>query len=73
VALSATCIKNVKFKITKVRTSCQYVGFFHYSENLTWAMQNSRLGRMWPEDCRLDNIAALVLVVLGYFWCKHCS
>ena len=45
VALKATCIKNVKFKIIKIRTGCQYVGFFYYSENLNWAAQNLRLVR----------------------------
>jgi len=28
VALKPTCIKNVKFKIFKVSTGCQYVGYF---------------------------------------------
>jgi len=27
VALRTTCIKNVKFKIFKIRTGCQYVGY----------------------------------------------
>ena len=36
-ALSTTCIKNVKFKIIKIRTGCQYIGYFHYSEILNWA------------------------------------
>jgi len=44
VALRTTCITNVKFKIIKLRTVCQYVGYFHYSENLHWATQNLRLG-----------------------------
>jgi len=34
-----------KSKIIKIWTGCQYVGYF-YSENLTWATQNLRLGRM---------------------------
>jgi len=38
-------IKNFKFKIIKIRTDCQYVGYFCYSENLNWAAQNLRLGR----------------------------
>ena len=46
VALRATCIKNVKLKIIKTRTGCQYVGYFYYSENLNWAAQNPRLGRL---------------------------
>jgi len=37
VAMKITCIKNVKFKIIKIRTACQYIGYFYYSENLTWA------------------------------------
>jgi len=34
VALRTTCIKNVKFKILKIGTGFQYVGYFYYSENL---------------------------------------
>jgi len=30
VALKITCIKYVKFKIIKIRTGCQYVGYFDY-------------------------------------------
>jgi len=45
VALRTTCIKNVKFKITKTRTRCQYVGYFYYSENPNWTAQNPQLGR----------------------------
>jgi len=45
VSLKTTCIKNVKFKIIKTRTGCQYVGYFYHSENLNWAAQNLRLGR----------------------------
>jgi len=45
VALRTTCIKNDKFKIIKVRTGCQYVGYLYYSKNLNWAVQNLRLGR----------------------------
>ena len=40
-----TCIKNVKFKVIKIKKGCQYVGYFYYSENLNWAAQNFRLGR----------------------------
>ena len=50
VALTATCIKNVKFKIIKIRTGCQYVCYI-YSENLNWAAHCST-------GCGLD-IAAL--------------
>jgi len=45
VVLRTTCNKNVKFKILKTRTSCQYIGYVFYSENLNWAAQNLRLGR----------------------------
>jgi len=37
VALKTTCIKNIKFKIIKIRTGCQYIGYFCCSENLNWA------------------------------------
>jgi len=40
-----TCIKNVEFKVIKIRKGCRYVGYFYYSENLNWAAQNLRLGR----------------------------
>ena len=53
-----TRIKNVKFKIIKLRTGCQYVGYFCHSENLNWAAQNPPLGHMRPSDRGLD-IAAL--------------
>jgi len=43
VALRTTCIKNVKFKIIKVRTGCQYVGYFFCSENLNWASCGPRV------------------------------
>jgi len=33
-ALKTTCIKNVNFKIIKIRTGCQYVGYLYYCENL---------------------------------------
>jgi len=36
-ALGTTCIENVKLQIIKIRTGCQYVGCFYYSENLNWA------------------------------------
>ena len=49
-----SCIKNFKFKIIKIRADCQYVRYFCYSENLTWAAQNLRLGRMRPEGRGLD-------------------
>jgi len=31
-ALGTTCIKDVKLKIIKIRTGCQHVDYFHYSE-----------------------------------------
>ena len=52
VALRTTCNKNVKFKIIKMRTSCEYVGYFRYSENLNWAACGSRVGHSW---FRLNN------------------
>jgi len=39
-ALKTTCIKKVKFKIIKIRTGCQHIGYFYYRENLNWAAQN---------------------------------
>jgi len=42
-------MKDVKFKVIKIRKGCQYVGYFYYSENLKWVAQNLRLGRMRPE------------------------
>jgi len=36
-SLRTTWIKNVKFKIIKITTGCQYVGYLFYSENLNWA------------------------------------
>ena len=44
-ALRTNCIENVKLKIIKIMTGCQYVGYFYNSENLNWAAQNLRLGR----------------------------
>jgi len=48
VVLRTTCIKNVKFKIIKTRTGCQYVGYFYYNQNLNWAAHNPWLDRMRP-------------------------
>ena len=53
-ALRITCIKNVKFNIIKIRTGCEYVRYFYYAENLNWAVQKLRLGRMCPESRWLD-------------------
>ena len=36
VALRTTYIQNVKFKVIKVRTCCQYVGYLYHSETLNW-------------------------------------
>jgi len=44
VALKTTWIK---FKIIKIRTGCQYVGYFYYSENLNWAVDGPRVGHSW--------------------------
>jgi len=48
VALRTICIKNVKFKIIKITTGCQYMGYSLYSEDLNWTAQNLRLRRMRP-------------------------
>jgi len=47
-ALRITCLKNVKFSVIQTRTDCQYLGYLYYSENLNWAAQNLRMGRMPP-------------------------
>jgi len=47
-------MKNVKFKFIKTATGCHYVGYFCYCENLNWAAQNPRLGRMRPTGRGLD-------------------
>jgi len=44
VALKTNCIKNVKFRIIKIRTGCQYIGYIYYSENLNWAACVARVG-----------------------------
>ena len=36
-ALKINCVKNVRFRIIKIRTGCQYIGYIYYSENLNWA------------------------------------
>jgi len=48
VVLRTTYIKDVKFKIIKIRTGCQYIAYFYYSENLNRAAQNLQLGHMRP-------------------------
>jgi len=47
VALRTTCIKNVKFKIIKIRTGCQYVGYLYYSKNVNWAACGPWVGHSW--------------------------
>jgi len=44
-ALKTTCIKNIIFKIIKIKIVCQYIGNFYYCKNLKWAAQNLQLGR----------------------------
>ena len=43
VALRIACNKNIKFKIIKIRTSCQYVGYFTTAKTLS----GPRVGRSW--------------------------
>jgi len=43
VALQTNCIKIFKFRIIKVRTGCQYIGYIYYSENLNWAACGPRI------------------------------
>jgi len=54
VALKTNCIKNVKFRIIKIRTGCQHMGYIYYSQNLNWAAKNfnwaawgPRVGHSW--------------------------
>ena len=54
VALKITCIKMSKLRFSKSVQVVSIVGYLHYSENLNWAAQNLRLGRMRPASCRLD-------------------
>ena len=53
-ALRTTCIKVVKFKIIKIRTGWQCVGYFYYNEHLHWVARNLRLGGMRPAGPGLD-------------------
>jgi len=46
-ALRTTCIKNVKFKIIKIRTGCEYVRYFYHSENLNWAAKKFDWATCW--------------------------
>jgi len=52
VALWTTCIKNVKFKIIKIRTGCEYARYFYHSENPNWAEKKSSTGPC--AGCGLD-------------------
>jgi len=47
VALWTTCIKNIKFKIIKIRTGCEYVRYFYHSENLNWTAKNVDWATCW--------------------------
>jgi len=42
VALRATCIKNVKYKIIKIRTGCPNVGYLNSRKNVNCAACVSR-------------------------------
>jgi len=46
VALGTTCIKNVKFKIIKIRSGCEYVEYLYYNENLMGHTKPSTAGWM---------------------------
>jgi len=65
VTLKTTRMKNVKLKIVKIRTDCQYTGYFNYSENLNWAAQNlrwaacGRVGHSWFSQIYHKAIARL--------------
>jgi len=67
VALRTTGIKNVKFKIIKIRTNCRYVGYFYYSENLNWAAQNPRLGRMQAHGLDIAELNKVGTLACRYF------
>ena len=61
VALKAICIKHVTLKIVKIRTGCQYIGYFNSNENLNCTAKNFRLGHMRPASRGRDT-AVLVCV-----------
>jgi len=46
VALRTTCIKNIRFKIIKVRTCC-HVDYLYYGVTLNWAARGPRVGHSW--------------------------
>jgi len=64
VALKATCIKHVTLKIAKIRTGCQYIGYFSSNENLNCTAKNFRLGHMRPTRRRLDIDGLMKPIVL---------
>jgi len=65
VALRTTCTKNDKFTIIKIRTGCQFAGYFCYSKNQNWAacgplVGHSCLGRLhnifvWSGILKIDS------------------
>ena len=55
-ALRTTSIKNVKFKIIKTRTSCQYVWYFYYSVYLNWTAQNPQPGPRVGHNCSRESV-----------------
>jgi len=75
VALRTTCIKNVKLKIVKTRTGCQYTGYCYYRENLIWAAQNLNWAAGWTwllqrlvKSCRWEFKRILKFGVWGFWW-----
>jgi len=50
VALRRIWIKNLKFRIIKIRMGCQCVRYLYDGKNLNRAAQNLHLGRMRPTD-----------------------
>jgi len=59
VALRTTCNRNVKFKIIKIRTGCQYVRCFYFGENPNWAACGPRVGHSWAREITEQNIPSL--------------
>jgi len=53
VALRTTCIKNVKFKTIKIRSGCQYVGYFYWTglhKTFDWATCGPQVGHSWDRQ-----------------------
>jgi len=71
VTLKTTCIKNVELKIVKIKTGCQYKGYFNYCENLNRAAQNLPLGNMRPTGRGLDT--AGLRVIVKFVWSQLLS